>query len=53
MARRGDSGAWLLDEDGKFLGIVQGGDEIGYCFVSPIHDVLEDVKHITGLILRT
>lgn len=49
VARRGDSGAWPLDEDGQLLGIIHGGDEArGSGFVIPIHDVLEDIQRITG-----
>lgn len=49
MAAEGDSGAWLVDEEGKLLGIVHGGDRgRGVCYVIPIHDVFEDIKHMTG-----
>lgn len=46
----GDSGAWLVDAEGKLLGMVHGGNNNNKtCFVIPIHDLFTDIQNITGM----
>ena len=49
----GDSGAWILNEQGQVLGMTFGGDEKGLTtFYTPIILMLDDMKTHTGLELE-
>lgn len=49
MASPGDSWAWLLDDDGKLLGLVHGGDiRYGMASVLPIQEIFGDIQRISG-----
>ena len=49
----GDSGAWILNEQGQVLGMTFGGDEKGLTtFYTPIILMLDDMKKHTGLELE-
>lgn len=47
--RRGDSGAAVFDAEGRIVGMVLGGQtpqgvQASFCVVTPIEDILEDIK---------
>ncbi|KAF2789818.1 hypothetical protein K505DRAFT_89057 [Melanomma pulvis-pyrius CBS 109.77] len=44
---RGDSGAWILDDDNKLLGLLWGWDN-GSLIFTPIADVFADIKQVMG-----
>ena len=53
----GDSGSAVYTREGLLMGIVsteyaltQSSEEHGYTFVTPIEDILEDIKAFTGVI---
>ena len=50
FAENGDSGAWILNEQGQVLGMIIGGYEKGFtAFYTPIILMLEDMEKLTGL----
>ena len=49
FAEKGDSGAFVLNELGKLVGIVIGGSTTGdHSFMTLIDDIFEDIIHLTG-----
>jgi hypothetical protein len=46
---KGDSGAWVLDKEGRLGGLFIGGNEATeLCYVTPISVVLEDIQTRLG-----
>ena len=53
ISKPGDSGAWILNEQGQVLGMILGGDEKGYtAYYTPIILMLDDMENHTGLKLE-
>lgn len=48
----GDSGAWVMNEDGLLVGMVFGASLAGPAYVTPIQCILADIKARTGLTAR-
>ena len=49
FAEKGDSGAFVLNELGKLVGIVIGGSSVGdHSFMTSINDIFDDIIRITG-----
>ena len=47
----GDSGSFVFTASGRVVGVVTAGDERkGVTFMTPIEDVLRDIKSVTGAV---
>lgn len=44
----GDSGAWVIDDDGYLAGLIWGMNGIGACYYTPITDVVANIEKQNG-----
>ena len=51
LGEGGDSGAFVLDQSGAFVGLCFGGSEaMGISFFTAAQDLFDDIKIITGAV---
>jgi hypothetical protein len=51
FSRKGDSGSTAFSQDGQFVGLLHSGTLEGdISYITAAHDLVEDIKQITGAI---